>query len=83
MVVLVTIENPYAEAVTTDVTVRVDGHNEYDPKRSRVTINANSKKDVYVTLKNVTEEKNVDITVSLSEDMGTVKGKEILLKPFY
>lgn len=80
--IFVTIENPYEESVTTGVTVRVKGHDEFDYTPKNVAINAKRKTEVCIAMRNVQEEKTVTLTIRLSENMGTIH-KEILLKPFY
>ena len=83
MVFKATIENPYEEAVTTNITVRVKGHDNFEYIPKSATIGAKGKTEVFITLAEVHEEKTVDLTVRLSDSRRTTQKSDILLKPFY
>lgn len=80
----VTIENPSEETVTTNVDIDVEGHEHFEYTPKSVTINANRKTEVGITLNKVVEEKTVKIIVRLSDSRRTkIESEDILLKPFY
>ena len=83
IVIKATIENPYEEAVTTNVTVRVKGHDKFEYTPKTVTIGAKGKTEICITMTEVSEEKTVNLTVRLSDSRGTTQKGDILLKPFY
>ena len=65
MVFKATIENPYEEAVTTNITVRVKGHDNFEYIPKSASIGAKGYTEVFFTLAEVREEKTVDLTLDI------------------